>query len=128
MKFRLGKNRRLTNSIEISRLFESKKTLKEFPVLMYYDIFEKGRGGIQIAFGVNRSKVKGAVQRNRVKRILKEAYRIEQYTLDIDSFPGDKTLALMLIHTSEKLPELNDSKEKIKILLKRLNKILKAKD
>lgn len=126
MKFGLGKDQRLKNSEEISRLFETKQLIKEFPFILYYDLLNRKTGAIQIAFGMSRRKGGNAVKRNRAKRVMREAYRKSQYTIQEDCIPEGRKLALMLIYTGEKLPELSEAEEKIKLLLNRLNKILKA--
>ena len=126
MNFGLSKDDRLRKSNEISRLFESKKTIKEFPFILYYDLFPGQSGLVQIAFGSNRNKIGNAFKRNKIKRIMREAYRLNKNLIQKSDFLDGHKLALMLICTSEKLPTSIEAEEKIKLLLIRLIKILKA--
>lgn len=123
---KLGKHQRLSSTKDISQLFEGKQAIKEFPFILYYNLPKNKLGGMQIAFGLNRKKGGNAVRRNKVKRIMREAFRKLQDLVNKEAIPEDKKLALMLIYTGEKLPELPEAEEKIKLVLKRLNKILKA--
>lgn len=124
MNLRLTKSQKLKNSSEIAQLFERNNLIKEHPFLLYFLLIESNDGPVQIAFGNKRSKLKNSVKRNRTKRIMREAFRMLQSELDQSRITKGKKLALMLIHTGEKLPDLAYSKEKIKLLLNRLNEEL----
>ena len=126
MSYRLQKGYKLKNADQISDLFEQKKVIKEYPYLLYYGIFKNSKPDIQIGFGMNRKKMGNAVRRNRVKRIMREGFRFHKNLIDRSVIPNESKLALMLIYSGEKLPELEETEEKIKLLLNRLNKILKA--
>ncbi len=54
--------------------------LVERPVRLYYILEESPDPGLQIGFAVARG-VKGAVHRNRIKRVLREAVRLHQHDL-----------------------------------------------
>lgn len=123
---RLQKRYKLKNAEEISALFEQKQVIKEYPFLLYYGMFKNSKSDVQIGFGMNRKKIGNAVRRNRVKRIMREGFRLNKNLVDENTLPNGSKLALMLIYSGEKLPELAETEEKIKLLLNRLNKILKA--
>ena len=123
---RLQKRYKLKSAEEISALFEQKQVIKEYPFLLYYGIFNNSKSDVQIGFGMNRKKMGNAVRRNRVKRVMREGFRLNKNLVDENTLPNGSKLALMLIYSGEKLPELAETEEKIKLLLNRLNKILKA--
>lgn len=103
MDFKLGKNKKLKSRKTIARLFVEGKSVKEFPIKMIYLPIDENTSddGTQIAFSVPKRNFKLAVDRNRIKRLLREAYRLNQY----EFFQEDsKKYYIMLIYMSSKMP------------------------
>lgn len=90
MKFTLSKVERLKSKKLIGKLFEEGSSLKVYPFkLIYLKISDTTDIPIQAAFSVPKRRFKKAVDRNRIKRLLKEAYRLEKqvvYEAANDSF------------------------------------------
>ena len=79
MKFTLGKAERLKNKKLIERLFKEGSSLKVYPFkLVYLKTSHTSDFPVQAAFSVPKRRFKRAVDRNRIKRLLKEAYRLEK--------------------------------------------------
>lgn len=82
MKFTLGKAERLKSKKLIEKLFEEGSSLKVYPFkLTYLKTSHTSDNPVQVAFSVPKRRFKKAVHRNRVKRLLKEAYRLEKHTV-----------------------------------------------
>lgn len=73
MKFGLAKDERLKRKSTFERIFEEGRRLKTGRVTLFY----LGGKERKAAFVATR-KFKKAVERNRIKRILREAYRINK--------------------------------------------------
>lgn len=58
----------------------SGKTLVVRPVRLFYVVEESASPGVQIGFAVSRS-IRGSVRRNRIKRLLRESYRLQKQPL-----------------------------------------------
>lgn len=59
----------------------------------------------QVLFSVSKKRFKKATDRNRVKRLLREVYRLNQQQLTGLNLPEDQQLAMALIYTGqEQLP------------------------
>lgn len=103
MRFKLGKNQKLKSRKVIARLFQEGKSLKEFPVKMIYLPIDKDNLCVQnqVAFSVPKRNFKLAVDRNRIKRLLREAYRLNQHTFFSDN---SENYYIMLIYMSSKMP------------------------
>lgn len=57
-----------------------------------------------MAFTVSKSKFKRAVDRNRIKRLMREAYRTQKHSFLKKLEAENKTVALMFIYNSFAFP------------------------
>ena len=79
MRFTFGKPEKLKSRKLIGKLFEDGKSVKKFPVrLVYLQTEHTSDFPIQAGFSVPKRNFKKAVDRNRIKRLLREAYRHEK--------------------------------------------------
>ncbi len=70
----------LKSEKQISALFKTGKSVSSFPVrVRYLEIQEPNN---KAAFTVSKRLFKLAVDRNRIKRLLREAYRTQKHLLD----------------------------------------------
>lgn len=105
MSFKLRKAMRLTSKKSISALFETGNQVRVSPLLIKHKVEDRemGGAGVQVMFSVPKRKIKRAVDRNRIKRLLREAYRHEQEILK-DSISPNKTLRIAVIYLRHTLP------------------------
>ncbi|MDR1714719.1 MAG: ribonuclease P protein component [Prevotella sp.] len=77
----LAKEERLCSTKSIDKLFSSGESFIAYPLRIVYFIEDEADIGNQIAsilVSVSKKKFKRAVKRNRVKRLVKEAYRLNK--------------------------------------------------
>jgi len=103
-RFTLPKQERLCSRKIIESVFEGKKVIHLFPFSIYYQFCSlPSPASIQIAFAVSKKNFKRAVDRNKVKRLMREAYRLNKELLTPHSF--EKQIALVSVyHAREILP------------------------
>jgi ribonuclease P protein component len=91
---------------------------------------EGGKGGqtINLKCGVSVSKknFKKAVDRNRIKRLLREAYRLHKAPLYEKLQAQQKQLEVFFVFTDRALPTFDLVEEKMKYCIRRLGKIVEG--
>lgn len=127
-QFTLQKEERLKSRKLIEQLFKEGKSFAQPPFRVYYiliDITEIGNKEVKLKFGagVSSKNFRKAVDRNRVKRITREAYRLQKDIL-VQHVPSGKQLVVFFIYTGRDLPLYKDVYEKMAVTLRKLaNKI-----
>ena len=121
MAFKFPKSERLSSQVVIDELFEDSKSVKAFPLMIKYKHHKFREGSnVQIAISVPKRRVKKAVDRNRIKRQIREAYRLNKGRL-LELFKDkEEGLALFLIYYGSEKADYSAIENKIKILLQEL--------
>ena len=101
MKFSFKKSERLKSKKTFEMLFSEGKSIKKFPIRVIYLQNEEYKI-CKAAFVVPKRNFKRAVNRNRIKRQLKEAYRLHKHLLN--SNKGTTFALLFLYLGNKKLP------------------------
>ena len=117
MQFTLGKEQKLKSKKSIETLFSSGKKLRNGPVQIVYQI-QKETHHNKIGFIVSKRFFKKAPDRNRIKRLLREAYRLQQHNITVVQ---EHHLEMMLIYQSPKIPDQKQVSLWIQKLLEKLN-------
>lgn len=77
--FSLGKKEKLKSRKQIETLFADGKSFAVFPIRVTYSFAPaRGEPGAQIGVTVSKRHFKRAVDRNRIKRLLREGYRLQK--------------------------------------------------
>ncbi len=111
----LKRNKLLKSKKEIDALFINSKSFSSFPVRLVYSIKE-AEPASKAAFSVSKRKFKRAVDRNRIKRLLREAYRLQQNEINT------KGLRMMWIFTGKKMPHFDEIYSAVGTIINELNK------
>ncbi len=77
---------------------------------------------VQFGVGVGTKNFKKAVNRNRIKRLMRESYRLQKEILYNKMKEKNQQLAVFFIYTGKELPEYKTVHEKIGVILQRLIK------
>jgi ribonuclease P protein component len=120
-QFTLGKQERLKSRKLIEQLFGKGQRFGLFPYRVFY-LFEKyeGTGKLQCGAGVSTRNFKKAVDRNRIKRLTREAWRLQKTELDQKMKVHVNRLSVFLIYTGKELPTFPVVKEKMALILQKL--------
>ena len=115
-KERWKKSSKLKSFSAIKNLFEKGDSVSDYPVKILFQKVEE-ISLTQAGFSVSKKKYKNAVDRNRVKRQLREAYR--KYRNEL---PEDCTYHLMVMYIGQEQVESRVISEKVKKLLNEISK------
>jgi ribonuclease P protein component len=117
------KSRKLTE-----QLFSKGKTFSAFPLKVFYmPVEDELDFPLKVGVSVSSRNFKKATDRNRIKRLLREAYRTQKTKLLEHVQTNDKQLALFFLYTDKVLPEYDLIKSKMQLVLERLIKQLHEK-
>ena len=101
----LGRDRRLKSRKAIAALFEGGERM-QLPLLRVRHRLDTGRtAGVKAAFSASSRMFRRAVDRNRVKRLMREAWRRQVGPLEARLKPGTGGLDIFLIHQGKELPD-----------------------
>lgn len=124
--FSFPKKLRLKGKKEISELFSNGSFFYLGPFKIYYLIKERSNNLSGILISVPKSKFPKANKRNKIKRLIREAFRLNKEIL----FGANHDLNLMidkfaLIYIEKEEMDYLEIESKLKSLLERLNSILR---
>lgn len=82
MRHTFKKHERLHSRKEIDLLFKNSRSLFVYPFkVLYKSQLDEKKSGAKVLFTMSHKKFKHAVQRNEIKRHLRESYRINKENL-----------------------------------------------
>lgn len=112
----LPKAEKLTHQRMIGRLFEEGKFVKAYPFKILYLPNEQQIH--QVAIGVPKRKIKLAVHRNKIKRRMREVYRLHKQQL----FEAENLhpMAMMLLFHANYIPTYTEVEKHLVTLLQQL--------
>lgn len=118
------KAERLNSKILIEKLFQGANSFQSFPFKVLWLVNEKDEvdSSAQILISVPKKKFKSAVQRNKIRRRIKEAYRKKKAELYKFLKTKNRNIALILIYIAPNEIEYKEIEEKINVTLERLEK------
>jgi len=132
-RYTLGKTERLKSRKEIEQLFKTGKSLSVYPFRVLYlfkhlsppvdNNFEKTCSPLQAGFTVSSRNFKKATDRNRVKRLMREAWRLQKNELQSLPNLAQQKLSVFVIYIGKELPNYETVFEKIALAFKRLIKL-----
>ena len=123
--YSLGKSERLKSRKQIDILFESGKKITLFPFRLMYRT-ETGIGEIKAGFTVSSKNFPRAVDRNRIKRLSRESYRLQKMELEAGVLKNKSLLHLFFIYTGKEILTYDEISTRLKQVLDKLIHVLYA--
>ncbi|MEM1325402.1 MAG: ribonuclease P protein component [Bacteroidota bacterium] len=104
---------------KIQYLFSNGQSCAAYPIVLVWSVTDESDAHIQMAVSVSKKKFKKAVDRNRLKRQLREVWRLNKASIITQAKQQNQYYACMLIYTAkEHLPYDRLNKSMIKVIKK----------
>jgi ribonuclease P protein component len=116
-QFTLGKEERLKSRKIIENLFNEGKRFIVSPFRVFY---LPAPAAIQVGVAVSSKIFKKAVDRNRIKRLTREAFRLQKNPLAEKLKQNNKGLSVFIVYTAKDLPEFRIVSDKMKTIIGKL--------
>jgi ribonuclease P protein component len=110
---------RITRKSQLDLLFSSGKSFIAYPLRVIFMKKEKDQGPeVSVLISVSKRKFKRAVKRNRMKRLIRENFRLQRHELEntLQSLPVSLDVAFIFLKD-----ELSDYKEIQQSMAKAIN-------
>ena len=108
-------------------MFRQGQSFMLSPYKVFFLFTGKEDATLQAGFGVSSKIYKKATERNRIKRLTKEAYRVLKPALYEKLKERNMNLAIFLIYTGRELPAFEEVNRKISLILQRLTHLVNEK-
>lgn len=120
MAYTFPKIEKLKSKKLIDRLFAEGKSITSFPIkLIYLKTKLPYEVPIQAGVSVPKKNFKSAVVRNRIKRLLRESYRLNKHLVFNNS---EGTFAFLFLYLGKEMPDYTTVDENLQAVLHKFNK------
>lgn len=121
-QYTLGKNERLKSRKEIELLFNSGKRFSETPLKIFYLLNDSSKPSLKMGVGISSRNFKKAVDRNRIKRQIREAWRLQKMYLEEKPRKLGLQLNVFIIYTGREIPQTKQIVDSVMKVLYKLEK------
>lgn len=118
-RYFLKKEDKLKSRKAIDELFKTGKSFSNFPVKVIWLPANKA-GILQACMGVSSRNFKKAVDRNRIKRLMREAWRLQKNSLHNHLEQNNTKMSVFLLYVGKDLPSYELVYAKVGSAIKRL--------
>jgi ribonuclease P protein component len=124
-----GKNERLHSRKAITEVVSSGSSFLKYPIRCSHKFMElHTKAPTQFLVGVSKKRFKRAVDRNRIKRLMRECIRKNKEALYPSLEGQDLKLAIMLIYIGNEMPNYQALEAKIILTLHRLAEVISSQN
>ena len=123
--FSYNKFEKLKSRKQIELLFAKGKSIAAFPVkVLYLPVDHTPIHPVQVGVGVSARNFKKAVDRNTIKRRMREAYRLHKLPLHEALLAQQKTVAVFILWIDKQMPTTAALQDLIPTVIEKLIKQL----
>jgi ribonuclease P protein component len=126
-RFTFKKEERVTGSKRISALFAHGASFLAYPFkVVFYDYECAVSGPVSVLVSIPKKRLRRATARNRMKRLVREAYRINKELIPSDLLPDNRRVDIAFIYIKDELSGYDKVERSICKSLREISSKLKA--
>ena len=125
-KLTLGKKERLKSRKQTELLFSEGKKFSITPFRVHYVFNELASPPLQFGVGVSNKNFKKAVDRNKIKRRVREAYRLQKTSIHQKVKEKKGQLNVFFIYNGKEIPGFSEIFDTMKKILDKLCHIIES--
>lgn len=124
-RFTFGKTERLKSRKQIEQLFSEGESFFVPPYKLFFihASLTTHHSPLTFGIGVSNKNFRRAIDKNRIKRLTREAWRLQKNSLQERLRDKNVQLNVFFIYTGKELPDFDLVKEKVGVVLKKLENI-----
>ncbi len=119
IRYQFGKESRLKSRKEIQRVFSAGQSIFS-PSLKAVWIHNNPFHQLQAGISVSSRNFKKAVDRNRVKRLIRESYRLQKHGLEEKLIQHQLSVSIFFIYVGKELPTQQQMHEAVLTIINKL--------
>lgn len=129
LHFTLTKKERITGKNKIENLFTKGKSFLKYPLkIVYIECERDSEYLVSILVSVPKKRLKLAVKRNKIKRLIREAYRLNKNIITNDLSHSNRQISLSFVYVKDDLTDYETIERSMCKALNELAYQLKTKE
>ena len=118
MSFKFGKPEKVKSKKLIGQLFKEGDQITAFPLKLFYlPVKTEQDVKIKVAVSVPKKNFKSAVQRNKIKRLMRESCRLNKHLI-FNNIEGN--FAFLILYLGKELPNYRGVEDSLKGIFRKL--------
>lgn len=116
----LSQKERIKSSLAILSIVKDGASVNSYPIKCFFKRVPRGQVAVQLAVVVSKRRFKHAVDRNRVKRLMREAFRMEKQSF---APTAGCTLQMCWLFVGRELPDFGQVQKAVGHIVRKLSEI-----
>jgi ribonuclease P protein component len=123
ISYTFSKDERLNSKVSIEELFKKGNSFFKYPFkVIYGKALSEEKFIIKLLISVPKRTFKKAVDRNSIKRLIREAYRLNKHILYDSEKIGPSSMNIALIYNAKSILSYQEIERKIILILQTIKK------
>lgn len=113
---------KIKSSLKIKEVLDGGTSFKKYPILAFLlpiDFQTESLYPVQVAFTVSKKKFKRAVDRNKIKRYMRETYRTQKKEF-YKNLPHEQQFRIVFVYIGKQIESFQFIEKRMKLILEKI--------